>query len=159
GFFAQDQWKITPKFTLNYGLRWDFESGLSQVVNPDYRGFQPRVGFAYSPTKTTVIRSGFGVFADHYNMTSFFVPYPQREVVIPNAAQPQVRKGNETATWVLNQLSFDAPSPANAGQPLPYPAPCNGTRIVPTPAQAAAKLVTTGQTPCNFNTGPQGTFV
>lgn len=159
GFFVQDQWKLSPKLTLNYGLRLDFESGLSQVVNPDYRGFQPRVGFAYSPTKRTVIRTGYGIFDDHYNMTFFFVTYPQREVVIPNAPQPWVRKGNSTATWVLNQLSFDAPSPANAGLPLPYPGPCNGTTTVPTPAQAAATLVTTGQTPCNFNTGPPGTFV
>ena len=81
------------------------ESGLSQVVNPDYRGFQPRVRFAYSPTKRTVIRSGFGIFDDRYNMTFFFVTYPQREVVIPNAPQPWVRNGNQTAPWGLNQLS------------------------------------------------------
>ena len=160
GFFAQDQWKLASKVTLNYGLRWDFESGLSQVVNPDYRMFQPRVGLAYSPMRGTVIRAGYGVFADRYNMTFFYVTYPQREVVIPNAPQPWVRKGNETATWVLNQLSFDAPSPANTSCgapacPLPYP---DGS-IVPTPAQAAARLVTTGQNPPNFNTGPQGTFV
>jgi hypothetical protein len=152
GFFMQDQWKLTPKLTFNYGLRWDFESGLSQVVNPDYRGFQPRVGFAYSPGKHTVIRTGYGIFDDRYNMTFFFVTYPQREVVIPNAPQPWVRKGNSTATWVLNQLSFDALG-------LPYPGLCNGTTTVPLPAQAAATLVTTGQTPCNFNTGPQGTFL
>src|SRR5712692_2954918 len=24
GFFAQDQWRLTPKLTVNYGLRWDF---------------------------------------------------------------------------------------------------------------------------------------
>ncbi len=152
GFFVQDQWKLTSKLTFNYGLRWDFESGLSQVVNPDYRGLQPRIGFAYSPTKHTVIRTGFGIFDDHYNMTFFYVTYPQREVVIPNAPQPWVRKGNETATWVLNQLSFDALG-------LPYPGLCNGTTTVPLPAQAAATLVTTGQNPCNFNTGPPGTFV
>jgi hypothetical protein len=160
GFFVQDQWKLMPKLTVNYGLRWDFESGLSQVVNPDYRMFQPRVGLAYSPTRGTVIRAGYGLFADHYNMTFFYVTYPQREAVIPNAPQPWVRHGNETATWVLNQLSFDAPSPANTscGQPacpLPYP---DGS-TVPLPAQAAAALVTTGQNPPNFNTGPQGSFV
>ena len=49
-------------------------------------------------------------------MTFFFVTYPQREVVIPNAAQPWVRQGNSTATWVLNQLSFDAPNPGNPAQ-------------------------------------------
>jgi hypothetical protein len=163
GAYIQDQWKLTPKFTVNYGLRYDLESGLSNYVNPDYRGFQPRVGFAYAPTKTTVIRSGFGIFDDHYNMTFFFVTSPQREVVIPNVAQPWVRKGNSTATWVLNQLSFDAPNPGNGGLPLPYP---DGS-TVPTPSQAAATMLTTGQAPPNFSTGPgpgnalypAGTFV
>ena len=148
GFFTQDQWKLTPKLTLNYGLRWDFETGLSQIIRPDYRGFQPRVGLAYSPTKHTVIRSGFGIFDDHYNMTFLFVTYPQREVVIPGVAQPFVRKGNDTATWVLNQLSFDALG-------LPYP---DGSPV-PTPWEAARNLVLTGQTPPNFNTGPPGSFV
>jgi Carboxypeptidase regulatory-like domain len=150
GGFFQDQWRLTPTFTLNYGLRWDVETGLSQIINPDHRGFQPRVGFAWSPTKHTVVRSGFGVFDDHYNMTFFFVTYPQREVVIPNAPQPWVREGNSTATWVLNQLSFDAPNPLNGFQPLPYP---DGS-TVPTPWQAAKSLLLTGQTPPNFSTGP-----
>ena len=150
GWFVQDQWRVNSKFTLNYGLRWDVETGLTQIVNHDFRGFQPRVGIAYSPNKRTVIRSGYGIFDDHYNMTFFFVTYPQREVVIPNAAQPWVRQGNSTATWVLNQLSFDAPNPLNGFAPLPYP---DGS-TVPTPAQAAGTLVTTGQTPPNFSTGP-----
>ena len=148
GFYAQDQWRLTPTLTFNYGLRWDFETGLTQIVNHDFRGFQPRIGLAWSPTKKTVIRAGYGMFDDHYNMTFFFVTYPQREVVIPNAPQPWVRQGNSTATWVLNQLSFDA-------QGLPYP---NGSPV-PTPWQAAKTLVQTGQTPPNFNTGPAGTFV
>ena len=163
GFFAQDQWKLTPNFTVNYGLRWDFESGLSQVVNPDYHGFQPRVGLAYSPTKHTVIRSGYGIFDDHYNMTFFFVTYPQREVVIPNAPQPWVRKGNETATWVLNQLSLDAlglpyPGPSSYSPTAAGCVPASPTQV-PMPWCAAATLITTGQNPPNFNTGPPGTFV
>lgn len=79
GFF-QDQWRITRKFTLNYGLRWEFESGLSNFVNKDYRGWQPRVGLAYSPDSKTVIRAGFGMFDDRYNLTFFFVPNTQKVV-------------------------------------------------------------------------------
>jgi len=151
GLFAQDQWRLTPKVTLNYGLRWDFEGGLTQMINHDYRGFQPRVGLAYSPTKHTVIRSGFGIFDDHYTMTFLFVTYPQREVVIPNAPQPWVRKGNETAPWALNLLPFQ---PIVFGG-LKYP---DGS-TPPLPADAAKTLVLTGQNPPNFNTGPAGTLV
>ena len=78
--FIQDQWRITHKLTLNYGLRWEYESGLSNFVNKDYRGWQPRVGFAYSPDSKTVIRAGFGIFDDRYNLTFFFVPNTQKVV-------------------------------------------------------------------------------
>jgi hypothetical protein len=78
GIFAQDQWRITPKLTLNFGLRWDVESGLASFVKPDYNGFQPRVGLAYSPDSKTVIRAGFGMFFDRQNLTFFFVPTTQK---------------------------------------------------------------------------------
>ena len=80
GAFAQDQWKISPKLTLNYGLRWDVETGLSQFVNNYYSEFQPRVGFAYAPASNTVIRAGFGMFFDRQNLTFFFVPNTQKIV-------------------------------------------------------------------------------
>jgi len=80
GGFAQDQWRITPKLTLNYGLRWDVESGLASYVRPDYNGWQPRVGFAYSPDSKTVIRAGFGIFFDRQNLTFFFVPNTQKVI-------------------------------------------------------------------------------
>jgi len=79
GFF-QDQWKITRRLTMNYGLRWEYESGLSNYVNMDYKGWQPRVGLAYSPDSKTVLRAGFGMFDDRYNLTFFFVPNTQKVV-------------------------------------------------------------------------------
>jgi outer membrane receptor protein involved in Fe transport len=80
GVFAQDQWKLTPKLTLNYGLRWDYETGLSAFVKNDYNEFQPRVGLAYAPTSNTVIRAGYGIFFDRQNLTFFFVPNTQKIV-------------------------------------------------------------------------------
>lgn len=150
GFYGEDQWRITPKVTINYGLRWDFETGLSQIINPDYRGFQPRFGIAYSPTKHTVIRAGYGIFDDRYNLTFLFVTDPQREVVIPNATDPGVRKGNQTAPSVLNQLDANG-----FFEGLKYP---DGTPA-PAPWQAAKQLVLTGQNEPNFNQGPPGSFV
>ncbi|HKV05008.1 MAG TPA: TonB-dependent receptor [Candidatus Acidoferrales bacterium] len=80
GAFAQDQWRITPNLTLNYGLRWDVESGLTSYVKNDYNEWQPRLGLAWSPDSKTVVRAGFGMFFDRQNLTFFFVPNTQKVV-------------------------------------------------------------------------------
>src|ERR1700723_592829 len=133
GFFAQDQWRLNSKIVVNYGLRYDFESGLSKQINPDYKGFQPRVGIAFSPDTKTVIRAGFGLFDDRYNLSFLFITQPQRPVVIPGQTLPGIRQGADSATWVLNQFT---PGPLGL------------------PATPAATLVTTGQVPTQFITGP-----
>jgi outer membrane receptor protein involved in Fe transport len=118
GFFAQDQWRVTPKLTLNYGLRWDFEKGLEKQIQDNYKGFQPRVGLAYSPDKHTVIRAGFGIFDDRYNLSFLFVTFPQRSTTFcldPACATtlplPGVRQGGLNGTYSLSQLPFIPGSP------------------------------------------------
>ena len=89
-FFAQDDWKITPRLTLNLGLRYDYfsptvelndhqsnfdyntgtiivagQGGASRsLVEADKANFAPRLGFAWTPTQsgTTVIRGAYGIF-------------------------------------------------------------------------------------------------
>jgi Carboxypeptidase regulatory-like domain/TonB dependent receptor-like, beta-barrel len=155
GFFAQDQWRVTQKLTLNYGLRYDFETGLDKQVFPTrHNGFQPRVGFAYSPDNKTVIRSGFGIFADRYNLSFFFITQPQRPVTIPGVELPGVRKGAETATWALSQYVATPFAMAPNGQP--WASIIGGFGL---PADAAKNLILTGQVPPTFLTGPPGTLV
>ena len=50
--FAQDDWQITPRFTLNPGLRVDFIQGrVPQLGNVyDYAAIAPRLGFAWNVT-------------------------------------------------------------------------------------------------------------
>jgi hypothetical protein len=65
GFFAQDQWKVAPKFSLTYGLRSDFETYPRPFATEnDLGNFQPRIGLAYSPKANTAVRAGFGIFTD-----------------------------------------------------------------------------------------------
>ncbi|MGB7167788.1 MAG: TonB-dependent receptor [Acidobacteriaceae bacterium] len=88
GFF-EDDWKATPKLTLNLGLRYDFASPAEEgqnrmadfdpasgslifakggslqdrtIVQPNTKNFGPRFGFAYSPDTKTVFRGGYGIY-------------------------------------------------------------------------------------------------
>src|ERR1700752_209394 len=62
-FFAQDDWRVHPKLTLNLGMRWDYDS---EFVTK--RNFSPRVGFAWSATPKTIIRGHAGLFYDQFRL-------------------------------------------------------------------------------------------
>ena len=73
GFYAQDQYLITPKLTVNYGVRYEYaQLPQPKIVNPDYPqtghiptgslNLAPRLGLAYSLNEKTVVRAGFGVY-------------------------------------------------------------------------------------------------
>jgi hypothetical protein len=74
-FFVQDQFRATPRLTLNYGVRYDLQVlPKPPVCNPDVtltcnipyskNNVAPRVGFAYSLDQkgATVVRGAFGLF-------------------------------------------------------------------------------------------------
>jgi hypothetical protein len=81
--YAQDEWRITPNVTLNYGMRYEYYTPLREardlnvqfdintgtILPRDHAfyksvktNFGPRIGLSYSPTPKTAIRTGFGMF-------------------------------------------------------------------------------------------------
>ena len=87
GVFAQDNWKFSPRLTLELGLRWDYEqlpgpsANLTSAVgtftpypqlnnNPsDKTNFGPRIGFSYDVygKGSTVLRGGYGIYYGRLN--------------------------------------------------------------------------------------------
>jgi hypothetical protein len=63
--FVQDHWTLTSRFTIDAGIRYDFEHLPAQFKH-DTNDFAPRIGLAYSPSPEWALRAGFGVFFDRY---------------------------------------------------------------------------------------------
>jgi hypothetical protein len=63
--FIQDHWTVTNRFTLDAGIRYDFEH-LPAQFREDRNDFAPRIGLAYSPSPRWALRAEFGMFFDRY---------------------------------------------------------------------------------------------
>ncbi len=63
--FIQDHWTLTNHFTIDAGIRYDFEH-LPAQFKQDVNDFAPRIGVAYSPSPNWALRVGFGIFFDRY---------------------------------------------------------------------------------------------
>jgi Carboxypeptidase regulatory-like domain/TonB dependent receptor len=124
--FVQDDWRITPKFMLNLGLRYSYVSpirevhgllgnfdplrgmvqqGQSSVGNtlwkPEYKDFSPRVGFAWDVTGkgATVVRGGASIIYSIFTPANFLANgfAPLSLAAFPTGADLVVANSGRTA--------------------------------------------------------------
>ncbi|HKS74869.1 MAG TPA: carboxypeptidase regulatory-like domain-containing protein [Terriglobales bacterium] len=112
-FFAQDDFRARPNFTLNLGLRWEYfgplseknnllsnlapdgtlalvgTHGLDGVYRRDLNNFGPRIGFAWSVTPSTVLRGGYGIYYDYVPMDLFIANFTSSAGVATNPIGPE----------------------------------------------------------------------
>jgi hypothetical protein len=103
--YLQDQWNISPTFTLNLGLRWDYEDHPS--IHNDKNNFGPRIHFAWDPFQDakTSIRGGYGRYYDQ-----IFLNAPLLSTVF--------EPGRYTVQTILGP---GYPDPFSGGQVFPLP--------------------------------------
>ncbi len=129
--FAQDDWHLNPKLTLNLGLRWDvltpyyeknnkqanYDPTTGALILPDQNGatrstlktnwdnFGPRLGFAYLLDEKTSLRGGYGIF---YSLDRGGID----------------RELTENPPAVISEFRFSGPgSQVHLWDPIPLPEP------------------------------------
>jgi hypothetical protein len=140
--YAQDDWKISPRFTLNIGVRYDVDMGFLdssrqagnravralQIIGSPYGGvaqddknnFSPRIGFAWDVRgdSRSVLRGGYGIY------------YDQSFLNVPLFAVQQANP--EIYASFLNDsdnLAIDS-APPTIPRPLSNPLPGSRGRII-----------------------------
>ena len=111
--FAQDKWVVTPKLTVDIGLRWEYyppgtpahAGGFSQYnpgnntlviagvggnpsdlgLDKHYKDFAPRLGIAYRLNDKTVVRTGFGISYSPFPDNTYAYNFPIKQ---NNAYEP-----------------------------------------------------------------------
>jgi len=147
GFYAQDSFRISPRLTFNYGLRWDYYAvvqeknhlfsdfvptsattgnliqvgpgGLPNLYKPDKTNFSPRVSVAWDVTGRgkTVVRAGYGLFFDAFSQDMMLGHLPYPTFYAPGPAYNPIGP-NPIQMAQINPAALDVNGAYIAGTPL-----------------------------------------
>jgi outer membrane receptor protein involved in Fe transport len=153
---AGDSWQLTPKLNVNYGIRYDYEGPLHNanqdmsVFRPEltannglafqgseiqslypkyYKNFSPRLGLSFALDDKTVLRAGYGWYADTPNLNPFLDNRPGNQAPNgvegnPGGASPvysvSAANGGSNTTIVQGVPIF----PSSVGYPCAATSPC-----------------------------------
>ncbi len=107
-FYLQDDWKVTPKLTINAGVRYDLQvlaappvrnpdpqlinAGLDTSTQPsDTNNFAPRFGFSYSFDDKSVLRGGYGIFYGRTTGIMLGTAHSQNAINVINVSLTQAQ--------------------------------------------------------------------
>ena len=116
-WFVEDTFRVAPRFTLSYGIRWEYRFfpalngnaplAISRSIPSDTSNFAPRFGFVWQPRSKIVLRGGYGIFYDTLNL---------RLISLVNRSN-----GAQVQTYVVSGNAPNAPV-----YPSALPAPGSG---------------------------------
>ena len=160
---AGDSWQVSPKLNINYGVRYDYEGPLhnqyqnlsvfrpaltdtnglafqgAQTANlfqQYHKNISPRVGLSYSLDDHTVLRAGYGWYADTPNLNPFLDNRPGNQAPNgvegnPGGASPvysvSAANGGSNTTIVAGTPIF----PSSVGYPCAATSPCGVFTVAP----------------------------
>ena len=137
GFYAQDDFQVSPRLTLNAGLRYEFttmpeekynrDSALPDLTasqptigplyqNPTYTNISPRAGFAWDALGDgrTSVRGGYGLYFNTNNHQNLIVtvtnpPFTPRPVIVnPTFPNPPF---NRAGAISMRPVQWDLDNP------------------------------------------------
>ena len=177
--YARDQWQVSQKLTIDYGLRWEYypiyshdhfgpvrfdpstdnilvggEGGVpwNTGATANKKDFAPRLGAAYRLNAKTVIRGGYGISVDPDNMRNQRNQYP---AIVNQVYQPLNTYQFISYAGVPNSDGATQVSLTD-GIPLPnFPTISTGT-IKPSPTASLTTYlpsVSTVTFPANYDRG------
>jgi hypothetical protein len=152
--FGGDKWQVTPKLTLDLGLRWELyppatpgtAQGFSNYIPTNntlviagvggnannlgmqtrYIYFAPRVGFAYRISENTVVRGGFGISYTPFEDNTYAYNYPVRANNGYTAANSYMPATLGTSTVACSTTQTYFTYECGFPAPVPVAIPSNG---------------------------------